>query len=101
MKKNQGLSFTLSVLFHTSVDCHRWHYDVKPENILVFSNRKTSPYDWQFKLTDFGLSLFKKTDHMEGEQMATEGHGTTMYGMSTAQKNSAPLDIRIVLTCDI
>ncbi|KAH8748010.1 kinase-like domain-containing protein [Hyaloscypha sp. PMI_1271] len=57
-----------------------WHYDVKPENILVFSNGRSSDYECCFKLTDFGISLFKATDGKRGEPMAVDGCGTIMYG---------------------
>jgi hypothetical protein len=33
--------------------------DIKPENILICRSETTSPYEWQFKLSDLGLSNFK------------------------------------------
>ena len=57
-----------------------WHQDVKPSNILIKSSQGQSPYSWQFKLADLGLSHFKKK--MSSQVEATDGdtYGTRAYG---------------------
>jgi len=63
-------------------DNRSWHQDVKPANILVFSNGKKSPYDWKFKLADFGLCRFKYSVKGSGGVTTASSHSTTTYGMS-------------------
>jgi serine/threonine protein kinase len=61
-------------------DFLRWHQDVKPDNILVKSNGIDSPYDWKFKLSDLGLSHFKR-ESQEGSDF--DAYGTETYGKPT------------------
>lgn len=58
----------------------RWHQDIKPRNILVKSKKGGSPYDYEFKLADLGLSHFKK--HVPSQRGTTDRdtYGTRTYG---------------------
>jgi serine/threonine protein kinase len=58
----------------------RFHQDVKPTNILVTSNKVSSPYKWEFKVADLGLSHFKKVVDEQGTVTANDAHGTRTYG---------------------
>jgi serine/threonine protein kinase len=57
---------------------------VKPSNILISSiNTETkdeivSPYAWNFKLADLGLSHFKPTEDGNTDQ---DSQGTITYGL--------------------
>jgi hypothetical protein len=55
-----------------------WHQDVKPQNILVKSNNSNSPYNWNFILSDLGLSHFKRTTSQESSDI--DAYGTQTYG---------------------
>jgi len=54
-----------------------WHQDVKPNNILVMGNGTKSPYCWNFKLADLGLSHFKRTSQGHSD---FDAYGTETYG---------------------
>lgn len=49
----------------SQTDYHRraflgWrHRDIKPDNVLILSSETKSPYEWNFKLSDLGISHFK------------------------------------------
>lgn len=58
-------------------DFHRWHQDVKPDNILVKTGGINSPYDWRFKLSDLGLSHFRR-ESQGGSDL--DAYGTETYG---------------------
>jgi hypothetical protein len=64
-------------IYEVLTDFFRWHQDVKPANILVKSHGVDSPYDWRFKLSDLGLSHFKKTSQ-DGSDF--DAYGTETYG---------------------
>jgi serine/threonine protein kinase len=59
----------------------RFHQDVKPANILVVSNNVSSPYKWEFKVADLGLSHFKRVVDEQGTVTANDAHGTRTYGL--------------------
>ena len=59
---------------------NRWHQDVKPANILVFSGNSSSPYDCQFKIADLGLSHFKPTISQATDASDLDAFGTRAYG---------------------
>jgi hypothetical protein len=48
------------------------------------SNDAPSPYDWQFKLGDLGLSYFNSKVVSSGEPTASDAHGTRTYGSATS-----------------
>ena len=56
-------------------DDHRWHADIKPDNILIVRGR--------LKLADFGYSRFAPAARMKNGNVPTELiHGfTDTYGM--------------------
>lgn len=58
----------------------RFHQDVKPANILVVSNQDSSPYKWEFKVADLGLSHFKRVIGKRESVTANDAHGTRTYG---------------------
>ncbi|KAL1635093.1 hypothetical protein SLS56_001845 [Neofusicoccum ribis] len=55
-----------------------WHQDVKPENILVVSGGRPNHNAFRFKLSDLGLSHFKKSKGKEAADGDT--YGTRTYG---------------------
>ncbi|CAG8952521.1 hypothetical protein HYFRA_00009625 [Hymenoscyphus fraxineus] len=57
-----------------------YHQDIKPRNILVFSNNSSSPYEFTFKLADLGLSHFQQTVDGETTAPAADSYGTSTYG---------------------
>ncbi|KAJ9667922.1 hypothetical protein H2201_002108 [Coniosporium apollinis] len=57
-----------------------WHQDIKPANILVMSNGQSSPYMYDFKLADLGLSHFRKHVPSEGDALDNDTYGTRTYG---------------------
>ncbi|KAF8848375.1 kinase-like protein [Acephala macrosclerotiorum] len=59
---------------------HGWHQDLKPENILVLSNKATSPYEYTFKLADFGLSRVQKPTEDGRAGTTVELYGNATYG---------------------
>ncbi|KAH8764700.1 hypothetical protein F5882DRAFT_17731 [Hyaloscypha sp. PMI_1271] len=59
---------------------HSFHQDIKPINILITSNSVASPYKWEFKVADLGLSHFKKVIDEQGIIIANNAHGTRTYG---------------------
>ena len=65
-----------------AIDVNRWHQDVKPSNILVFSGHSSHPYDVHFKLADLGLSHFKRTDKLSMSIADSDTGGTKDYGKS-------------------
>lgn len=69
----------------------RWHQDVKPQNIFVVSNDEKSPYNWQFKLGDLGLSHFKMkvSSSQESDSTARDAHGTKTYGAPETYRPNA------------
>ncbi|KAJ9649025.1 hypothetical protein H2199_000938 [Coniosporium tulheliwenetii] len=56
-----------------------WHQDIKPANILVMSNGQSSPYMYDFKLADLGLSHFRKHVPSEGDALDNDTYGTRTY----------------------
>jgi serine/threonine protein kinase len=44
------------------------HQDIEPENIFICRSETTSPYEWQFKLSDLGLSHFKSAKNESLEE---------------------------------
>jgi serine/threonine protein kinase len=57
----------------------RWHFDIKPSNILVCFRDPGNTYDCDFKLADFGSSLFRiKADKKDIQ--GTANKGTRTYG---------------------
>jgi serine/threonine protein kinase len=74
----------------------RWHFDIKPSNILVCFRDPENYYDCDFKLADFGSSLFRiKAD--EKELQVAAGKGTRTYGMAELFKPRGQADIEQVL----
>ena len=63
-----------------SLTSNRWHQDVDPSNILVFSGRSTNPYDVEFKLADLGLSHFQRVTSAAGDETGRDAWGTREYG---------------------
>ncbi|KAL9122286.1 MAG: hypothetical protein Q9187_001163, partial [Circinaria calcarea] len=58
-----------------------WHQDVKPPNILIGSGDSKSPYCYQFKLGDLGLSHFKENTKPRKELVTdADSYGTRAYG---------------------
>lgn len=56
------------------------HQDLKPENIFVFSGEDGTPYNYRFKIGDFGLSSISLVE-AKGEEMAgPDNKSTKMYG---------------------
>jgi serine/threonine protein kinase len=70
------------MLMRVLTDVFRWHQDVKPDNILVKSSGIDSPYDWKFKLSDLGLSHFKR-ESQDGSDF--DAYGTETYGKPSAR----------------
>lgn len=58
----------------------RWHQDVQPKNILVFSGKSDGRYDVHFKLGDLGLSHFKRTVKLDRTTLDSDVGGTKDYG---------------------
>ena len=58
----------------------RWHQDIKPANILVFTRGSKSPYEHFFKLADFGLSHFKSYKGGIAPVTDLDSFGTRTYG---------------------
>lgn len=67
-------------LFGNVLMWRRWHQDIKPANILVMSNGQNSPYMYDFKLADLGLSHFRKHVPSEGDALDKDTCGTRTYG---------------------
>ena len=59
----------------------RWHQDIKPENILVFSCEEGSVYDYCLKLADLGLSHFRRAVR-DVDVTDADNYGTRAYGKS-------------------
>jgi serine/threonine protein kinase len=59
---------------------HRWHYDLKPSNILVVSNGCEERYKWQFKIADLGISHFIRNSPQQDDFRAGDTNGTMTYG---------------------
>ncbi|KAH8590626.1 hypothetical protein B0O99DRAFT_675870 [Bisporella sp. PMI_857] len=59
-----------------------WHQDVKPANILVSTLGETrkSPFDWEFKLADLGVSHFKRMVSPTESGTDQDSQGTVTYG---------------------
>ena len=77
LKFFKGLLLTCRYTSDVPADCFRWHQDVKPDNILVKSNNVDSPYDWEFVLSDLGLSHFERTSQHRSD---IDAYGTETYG---------------------
>lgn len=60
---------------------YRWHFDVKNENILVCLKPGSSVYNCDFKLADFGSSLFR-TQARKGATHVRAAPGTRTNGKS-------------------
>ena len=69
----------------------RWHQDIKPENILVFSGVGTSPFDVHFKIADLSLCHFKRSKDLVSEDSNADTDssvtGTRTYGRKNASRN--------------
>ena len=48
-----------------------YHMDLKPENILIVSSDSKSPYEWEWRISDFGIPRIK-TRPNEGELMVKD-----------------------------
>jgi serine/threonine protein kinase len=59
----------------------RFHRDITPDNILVFSKGSPSAHDVIFKLADLGYCHFRKHADSEGEATQRDRGGTREYGM--------------------
>lgn len=57
-----------------------WHQDVKPANILVKSCNRVSPYEYEFKLADLGLSHFRAVVNGQQDISDRDTRGTHTYG---------------------
>jgi hypothetical protein len=77
---SKGRLTAIKLFYPTLIKACRWHQDIKPENILLVSNDAQSPYDWQFKLGDLGLSHFNSNVVSSREPTASDAHGTRTYG---------------------
>ena len=64
----------------SNILANRWHQDVKPANILVFSGNSSSPYDCHFKIADLGLTHFKPTISQAADPSDLDAFGTRAYG---------------------
>ena len=51
---------------------HRWHADIKPDNILLVQDR--------FKLADPGFAVFKSKTDADSDPVAEIQGGTEAYG---------------------
>lgn len=60
----------------------RWHQDIKPANILVFSGSGPSQYDVHFKIADLSLCHFKQSDSLQHDESDLDAIGTRAYGKS-------------------
>lgn len=60
----------------------RWHQDIHPRNILVQSNgdSRESPFEYNFKLGDFGISHFKSRGASWRQATDIDTSGTLTYG---------------------
>ena len=63
----------------------RWHQDIKPANILVFSGDSNSPYDRHFKIADLGLTHFKPSVFPSNDLSDLDAFGTRAYGIRDPQ----------------
>ena len=62
------------------------HQDIKPSNILVFSNGASSLYDYTFKIAGLGHSHFAESevtgdDDVDDDAAATVPVGARTYGL--------------------
>ena len=62
---------------------NRWHQDIKPANILVFSGSGKSGLDVYFKIADLSLCHFKPREVPEWEDSDLDAFGTQAYGRAT------------------
>ena len=62
-----------------------WHQDIKPSNILVQSCGRRSPYDYQFKIADLGLSHFQRYIGSGRGATDRDAFGTHAYGQSNVE----------------
>lgn len=58
----------------------RIHQDIKPSNILVTGIKENTPYNWNFKLADLGISHFKRVVDPFGSVKDKDSYGTRLYG---------------------
>jgi serine/threonine protein kinase len=59
----------------------RFHRDITPDNILVFSKGSPSAHDVIFKLADLGFCHFRQYANSEGEATQRDRGGTREYGV--------------------
>lgn len=71
---------------------NRWHQDVKPANILVFSGNSSSPYDCHFKIADLGLAHFKPSIPQATDPLDFDAFGTRAYGNQHTQIRPFQID---------
>lgn len=77
---------------HSNECLHRWHQDIKPANILVFSNDENSSYNCEFKIADLGLAHFKASGSELNEPSDLDANGTRAYGIMTNICEILPFD---------
>ena len=59
---------------------NRWHQDIKPANILVFSGSGASNHDVYFKLADLSRCHFKYSRSLQSADSDLDAFGTRAYG---------------------
>ncbi len=77
------LGYVISTSFHglqTEYNQHRWHQDIKPANILVFSGSGASSHDVYFKLADLSRCHFKHSRSLQSGDSDLDAFGTRAYG---------------------
>lgn len=79
----QGYGYSQLGHIYLSLIITRWHQDVKPGNILVTSRSESisSPYSWQFKLADLGISHFKRQISSPEDNTDDDSQGSRTYGL--------------------
>jgi len=73
----------MAAKYKTLLIMYRWHQDVKPENILIVSNKAEQVHEWHFKLADLGISHFKLNSSTP-YSAASDTYGTRTYGYNPA-----------------
>jgi hypothetical protein len=58
--------------------------------VLILSYGAESPFDWQFKLADFGRSYMRGKAASPGDQGANDSQGIRTYGMHSGSASLSP-----------